>query len=307
MALGSRLRRLGERLADNARDIYALYGIDLDPKWFPVYYALSVTDDGLSTSELAERIGHSHASVSQIVKEMRRGGLVRTSRSRNDGRVNEIRLSRSGRAIGERIRYQYLDVNAAVLQLLDESDLNLLQAVTEAEVRLDERSLTERVRAEYSARELRRVRIVDYEPDYRDAFRQLNYDWIERYFEVEPEDREALNHPEEKILAPGGYIAMALYDNRAVGTCALLRHSADTFELAKMAVSAEAQGRGIGERLGRRVIDEAKARGASRIYLESNRTLEAALRLYRRLGFRQTFGLESPYARSNIQMLLELE
>lgn len=34
MALGSRLKQLSERLAEQAARVYELYEVDLDPKWF---------------------------------------------------------------------------------------------------------------------------------------------------------------------------------------------------------------------------------------------------------------------------------
>ena len=37
----------------------------------------------------------------------------------------------------------------------------------------------------YEAREAARVEIVDFRPEYADAFRQMNLDWINHYWEVE--------------------------------------------------------------------------------------------------------------------------
>ena len=41
MAIGSRLRVLTEKLTRDAASIYGLYGVDLKPKWFPVFYSLT--------------------------------------------------------------------------------------------------------------------------------------------------------------------------------------------------------------------------------------------------------------------------
>ena len=45
-AIGSRLRRLSERITEEARNIYNHYDVDFEPRWFPVYRVLS---DGLFT------------------------------------------------------------------------------------------------------------------------------------------------------------------------------------------------------------------------------------------------------------------
>ena len=73
MALGSRLRRLSELLTEQAGKVYGLYDIDMQPKWFPVFYALSSGEEK-SITQIAVEIGHSHPSVSTIVKEMTKKG-----------------------------------------------------------------------------------------------------------------------------------------------------------------------------------------------------------------------------------------
>ena len=69
MAIGSRLRLLTDRITADAADIYRLYGNDFKPKWFPVFFVLAGGEAKTVTS-IAHEIGHSHPSVSNIVKEM---------------------------------------------------------------------------------------------------------------------------------------------------------------------------------------------------------------------------------------------
>lgn len=151
------------------------------------------------------------------------------------------------------------------------------------------------------------VAVVDYEPRYREAFRALNEAWIRQYFRLEPADVKVLEAPEEYILAPGGHILVALDGAEPVGVCALIRHSALVYELAKMAVAPAWQGRGVGRALGEAAIRQARAGGAGRLFLESNTKLLPALALYRRLGFVEVKGgPPSPYQRSDIRMELAL-
>ncbi|MBS9464206.1 GNAT family N-acetyltransferase [Flagellimonas sp. 389] len=151
-------------------------------------------------------------------------------------------------------------------------------------------------------------KIVPYTEEYKDAFKALNIAWIEKYFKIEEMDRISLNHPKEYILDKGGYIAFVLVKDKPVGVCALIpcnREGFD-FELAKMGVSPEAQGKGIGKLLAQHIIEKAKALGAKKIFLESNRVLQPAIHLYRKLGFVEIKGAVSPYERSDIQMELVL-
>ena len=60
---------------------------------------------------------------------------------------------------------------------------------------------------------------------------------------------------------------------------------ADTCELRKMYFLPAARGRGIGERLVRRCLDDARAAGFRQCYLETLDRMDAALKLYRKVGF----------------------
>ena len=158
-------------------------------------------------------------------------------------------------------------------------------------------------------REAKNVSIVDYEAKYAKVFKSLNEKWISQHFVMEKSDLYALDNPKENILDKGGHILIALYKGEAVGTCALLKteDSQYDYELAKMAVSENAKGKGIGYILGKETINKAKAEGAKSIYLESNRILKPAISLYLKLGFKEVVGIHSPYERCNIQMELKLK
>ncbi len=306
MAIGSRLRRLSEAFTENGKLTFDLYQVPLDPKWFPVFYVLSHHPDGLSTGEIAEVIGHSHASVSQTVKAMAGRGLADSSRSEADGRVNVITLTDRGRDLLPRLREAYVDVREAVDELLAESSVDLWQALDEIERLLAVRSLYDRVKPRYQRRRAEETVIDDFRPEDASVFRELNLEWIKRYFEVEPVDLEYLEDPEATIIRPGGAVLMARHGGATVGTVALIRRTAERFELAKMAVSPDARGKGIGWRLGQATLERGRELGARTVYLESNTVLEPAIALYRKLGFREVASGTSPYDRCNIQMEVEL-
>ncbi|MDP4214845.1 MAG: helix-turn-helix domain-containing GNAT family N-acetyltransferase [Bacteroidota bacterium] len=312
-ALGSRLRRLSERITEQAAAIYDLYEVDLQPKWFPVFHALSEGRQR-SITEIAREIGHTHPSVSQIVKEMIAKGYVTEKKASGDGRKNFVILTPAGRALHEKMKPQLEDVQEAIETAMSETCHDLWRAIGEWEFLLEQKDLLRRVQEAKKRRESGNVEIVDYKPAYKQAFKQLNEEWITRWFRMEEADHQSLDHPQEYILDKGGYIAIALYGGEPVGACALIPMPADpargrqagVFELAKMAVSPRAQGKGIGLLLGQACIDKARALGARSVYLESNTRLKPAISLYHKLGFRKTTGHPSPYERSDIQMELML-
>lgn len=305
MALGSRLRRLSERLTEDAVKIYSLYEVALDPKWFPVFYVLSHQKEA-SITEIAQIIGHSHPSVSQIVKEMKKQELVITGKSLEDARVSVVKLSGIGKQLIPKIEKQYLDVTQAVEDLLSETHYDLWKAIEDFEFLLGDKTFFDRVQEIQKVRERQYIEIIDYTPEFHDDFKRLNYEWIEKYFKLEAADRQSLDCPEQKILKPGGHIYMARHEGEIVGTCALIEINKNTYELAKMAVTERSRGKGIGWMLGQAAISKARELGAKTIFLESNTILKPAIKLYQKLGFQKIAGQPSAYERCNIQMELKL-
>jgi len=146
-------------------------------------------------------------------------------------------------------------------------------------------------------------------PADAEAFRALNLEWVTTYFRVEAKDEAVLSDPVGTILAPGGQIFMAETAGQVAGCVALQPMPPDCYEVAKMAVSPAAQGRGVGRRLLTAAIEWAREQGAVRLYLESNVRLGPALHLYEAVGFRHLPPDRrpvSPYTRADVFMELSL-
>jgi ribosomal protein S18 acetylase RimI-like enzyme len=150
--------------------------------------------------------------------------------------------------------------------------------------------------------------IRPFAPGDEAAFRDINLEWIERFFAVEDKDRETLGNPHKYILDPGGAIFMALDGNTPVGAVALIVMGGGSVELAKMGVRPAAQGRGAGRKLIAACVDRARAMGMRRIYIETNSALGPALKLYRDAGFVPLKErMATPYTRADVQLELMLD
>jgi GNAT superfamily N-acetyltransferase len=153
------------------------------------------------------------------------------------------------------------------------------------------------------------VEIIDYEAQYKEVFKQLNLEWIEHYFSVEEADNAMLSDPEHYVLQPGGYIFFAKCGEKIVGTCALVKHQEEGFELSKMAVTRNHRGLGIGNKLVETAVQKVKSLGEKRLFLETNSKLLPAMSLYKKFGFRErAFPHERSlrYQRADTYMVLEL-
>jgi GNAT superfamily N-acetyltransferase len=151
------------------------------------------------------------------------------------------------------------------------------------------------------------VTIREFRPGDEAAFRELNEEWIARFFRIEPKEAEVLSDPKGLILDDGGKIFFATLEGQCIGCCALRRLSDHEFEVAKMAVTPVFQGAGIGRKLLEAVIEAGQAVGARRLYLETNHTLTPAIRLYESMGFKHIAPeriVPSEYERADVYMEL---
>ncbi|MGY2733006.1 GNAT family N-acetyltransferase [Sphingomonas sp. UYP23] len=151
-----------------------------------------------------------------------------------------------------------------------------------------------------------------YRDDLAQAFHDINAQWIGAMYRIEPTDRDVLEHPYERIIAPGGDVLFVEAEGLGiVGACALQRTGPDQYELTKMGVLDTARGRGAGAFLLDAMIARAEAMGARRLYLLSNAKSATAIRLYEKAGFRHDPGIMAEfgarYERCNVAMLYPLE
>lgn len=130
------------------------------------------------------------------------------------------------------------------------------------------------------------IRIVSFQPCYKQAFYDLNMAWLEQYFTVEPIHRRALENPETEILANGGEIFFAIRGQDVLGTVAFRADGDGVYELTKLGVDPSAQGLGLGRRLCETVIAKFQELGGTRLYLETHTKLVPAMHLYAKLNFK---------------------
>ncbi|MGZ9100030.1 MAG: GNAT family N-acetyltransferase [Brevundimonas sp.] len=147
------------------------------------------------------------------------------------------------------------------------------------------------------------VSIETYRPAHAAAWRSLNEDWLlAGGYVLEAKDQLVLGDPQGSILDKGGLIFIAERDAQPVGCCSLMAMADGGYEVGKMAVVADARGLNLGWRLLEACEAAARAAGAPRLYLETNKAQTHAIALYRRFGFVDLPPQPTPYARCDVWM-----
>jgi ribosomal protein S18 acetylase RimI-like enzyme len=151
------------------------------------------------------------------------------------------------------------------------------------------------------------IKIVDYQPEHQPYFEKFNRAWIEELFVMEPVDEWMVTHPEKAILEPGGAILMAEYNGVLAGTVGLRKASENSYELIKMAVDKNFRRKGIAEALSYASFRKAKAMGATKVILYSNKRNAGAVKLYEKIGFRHLEVEAGVYERADVKMIMDIE
>jgi putative acetyltransferase len=151
------------------------------------------------------------------------------------------------------------------------------------------------------------IEIISYSKEWHDAFRELNLEWLDKYNLREEADMVVLNDPQGMILDKGGVIYLAKAGDEIVGTAALIPEGHNVYELAKMSVTEQWQGKGISKLLLETCLQKANELGAAKIELFSNHQLHNALKLYEKYGFVYIEMNDSPFETADIKMELILK
>jgi DNA-binding MarR family transcriptional regulator len=300
--LGSRLKRLAERMQADAAVAIAEAGVPCQPGHMALLAALA--SDAKSISQLVAAVGTSQPGVTRAIGQLGRLGLVSAVQG-SDQRQRLISLTAAGQAAYARARaLVWPRMQAGVESVLAGIPGDFLAQVAAIEDALAERSLLVRAGSRPPAAGLT---IREYSDDLAQHFHDINAEWIEAMFVLEAVDREVLENPRAKIIAPGGTILFVEAEGLGiVGTCALKPTGGGSYELTKMGVRASARGLKAGEYLLAATIARAAALGAEPLYLLTNRACAAAIHLYEKLGFRHDAGIMADfgarYARCDVAM-----
>lgn len=98
LALGSRLKRLAERMQADATKAFSDRGIPVQAAHFPLLAALT-TYGPLSVTEAVEAVGISQPAVTRIHNSLQKLGLTHTVPVPGDNRQKQIRLTPEGEAL----------------------------------------------------------------------------------------------------------------------------------------------------------------------------------------------------------------
>ena len=240
--------------------------------------------EGAEIRELRGRLALDSAYISRLLRSLEGQGLVVVEASATDGRVRRVRLTEVGLEERDELDRRSDEFASAVLEPLnDDQRARLTAAMAEVERLLVASMVT--------------IAVAD--PTNRDAR------WcLEQYF-AELNERFAagfdptlsISASASELTPPAGLLLIARLRQDPVGCGALKFHADAPAELKRMWVVPRMRGLGLGQRLLNELERHAAATGVATLRLETNRSLTAAIDLYRRSGYQEVDAFnDEPYA-----------
>lgn len=145
LPLGTRLKRIGERLQSDTQRIVETFGAPVPPALYPPLAALDRLGP-LGIGELAEALGITQPGATRSVAELAKLGLVKSEAPPDDQRRRVITLTEAGRAAVEQGKTViWPRIEAAVRELCRDLPAGFLDQLGAIEDRLAERPLHRRV------------------------------------------------------------------------------------------------------------------------------------------------------------------
>src|ERR687888_506253 len=243
-----------------------------------------IGDDGDDVRALRARLDLDSGYLSRLLRSLEREGLVVVGPDRADKRVRSVRLTARGRVERELLDRRSDELAESLLEPLRTSDRErLVEAMG-----VVERLLT--------------AGLVDVAiEDPRSAAARF---CLEAYF-AELDDRfaggfdpgQSIPAGADELTEPAGLFLVARLRGEPIG-CGALKLSGDVpFYIKRMWVAPDARGLGVGRRILHELEEHARARGATVVHLETNRTLREATSLYRSAGYVEVEPFnDEPYA-----------
>lgn len=263
LAISTRLQRLSDQIRKDGLLVYKAFGIEFEPKWFPVIYTLQFKSP-LSVLELAAEIGFAHPSTISLLKELEQQKLISSLRDQADERKRLVMLTGKAWELIEQMKPVW-DLMINVLTEVTETENNLMKALNEVEEQLRNKSFFTRaiglVEQMKSRREVEKtsingieVKIVE-SAEGKKIFgaiqKSVLKEGVEEQLLTIGEDSKAVNY-------------LATVNDLPAGTCSY-RKTKTGYQLEGLAVLEQYRGLGVGKAMISMLLEQQ----LNKIYLNS--------------------------------------
>jgi DNA-binding MarR family transcriptional regulator len=148
LCLGSRLKRLGERMQGSVAQLLAERGEAVQPAQLPILYALA-REGAMTVGQIGAHVGISQPGVSRVAATLDAMGLIEQAPDPRDRRQRALMLTKAGHTLIDRLETTFFPaVRESVAQACAGTDTDFLDQLARIEAALEARPLAERIAAQ---------------------------------------------------------------------------------------------------------------------------------------------------------------
>ncbi|MBF6214751.1 MarR family transcriptional regulator [Nocardia puris] len=243
-----------------------------------------VGEGGCDVRWLRQRLGLDSGYVSRLLRSLEADGLVTVAPHPGDRRLRTVHLTDAGRAERAELDRRSDELAASLLGPLNGAQRErLVAAMAEVDRLLTASTVTVDVVA----------------PDHPDAAHCLRsyYAELHENFDTGFDPGRSLLPDAGELSPPRGLLLVARLYGEPVGCAGLKLPVHGVAEIKRMWVSPDVRGLGLARRLLTELEAHAARHGHDRVRLDTNKTLTAAIALYRAHGFEEIAPFnDEPYA-----------
>ncbi|WP_259014726.1 bifunctional helix-turn-helix transcriptional regulator/GNAT family N-acetyltransferase [Emticicia fluvialis] len=289
LALGSRLKRLSDRMMKSVSEIYKSSGVDFESKWFPIFYVLSKEGEK-GIMEIAEILNITHPGVIQIAREMEKAGWITSVKSGTDGRKRHLKLTVKAYQNLPQLEEMWVSFKENNEKIIRASQHNILMAMQEIEDFLDKNDFKRQYYETFEEMRQSKIDIQLFDEKYQTQVEDMVLGIQNGEFNLGlTAQRQPDLHNLKAFYNDRGNLLWVATNNKdeVVGTIGLERLNETQAVLRKMFIKQEYRGKALGlaQRLFEILVLEARKQHFKEILLDTPLVTHAAHRFYERNGF----------------------
>ena len=145
LTLGSRLRRMGERLQADVQQLLNQHDIPIQSSQYPLLVTLE-ENGPLAVGDMATALGVSQPGITRSVGQLAKQNLVTIRRGKEDQRTKTVSLTRKGQTVVTDGRnHIWPQIEASLSEILSGQAGTLIEQLDLLEDALDKSSMPERI------------------------------------------------------------------------------------------------------------------------------------------------------------------
>lgn len=146
LTIGSRFKRIGERMQADVQRLTAAQGIELHGSLWTMLGVIE-REGPITVGELAQSLGIAQPGVTRSLSLLEARGLVQALRTDRDQRVKRVALTEQGRKVADHARREIWPlVTRAVAEICDGLEGPILEQLAQIEEALARQPLDQRAR-----------------------------------------------------------------------------------------------------------------------------------------------------------------